>query len=326
MKFINVTLALILGIFSATIYPELLIVRKVNDRFMSLLTAMITDSDSQKIMDIILKYEWPMCIAQDLNPQEQNALLTPDKPFAEELFIQNKIQEVVGDQYWVIFVPTAIYELYVMLFESRHVGDDSLGAALKRMDALSEEEKYTLDLFDALAASNNPATVLAHVFDVFKRVNTIFFNEADGKKSTAWYINVMLGMHLFLHYPELAQSSNALELSNAIKNKSGAIITRLREELIKDYQPHLAFAVAQYNKEVVKDALANEPQTNIIGKVVQLEYEARELNKGLLLRGTSFVNLPVGFGKQAKAKLAGSTLIGDYTFIRDYAEKNTSPA
>jgi len=328
-----------IGIFlaPAALHPELLVIKKENGHFAPLTEADLPDS--QKIMDIILKYEWPMCIASDLTPAEQDALLTPNKPFAEERFIQNKIQESVGKQYEVIFIPTAIYELFGIFlgepFKTVHRRIAQGKGIIASANPLEiAREKYRIafagrstDTIDPrkILQSLNPAAVRAQVFNLYKEVNAIFFNT---EQSAAFYTNAVLGMFLFDRYPELAESRSALELFTIIKSRAGDITTRLRKIIITFYEQQIA-AQAQsvdFIVKMFKNSLQNEPQTNIISKVIHLEYEARELNKGLLLRGTSFEALQVGFGQQPKEMLlAGSTLQNKKALEKEYAKKTLTP-
>lgn len=105
--------AICLGILISAIpvYAELLVIKKGKHGFVPL-----DESDEKNkslIAHILLKYEWPMVIANsDLTKQEEDELLSP-KPYAEEKFIRRKLQ-AINPNYDVVFIPTSIYELFAV--------------------------------------------------------------------------------------------------------------------------------------------------------------------------------------------------------------------
>ena len=95
-----------------SVRAELLIVKKEGDAFVPLSEQDVAQH-SKQLQDILLKYQWPTVIMSDLTEQEQNELLIPAKPYAEEKFIEKKVQEVSPD-YGVMFVPKTLYELFAI--------------------------------------------------------------------------------------------------------------------------------------------------------------------------------------------------------------------
>jgi len=78
---------------SSLLHAELLIVKHGKDHLVPL------DASDEKnhaaIADVLLKYQWPMVITNTaLTKKERDELLTPDKSYAEEKFIRNKLQEI----------------------------------------------------------------------------------------------------------------------------------------------------------------------------------------------------------------------------------------
>lgn len=66
-----------------------------------------------EICQILLKYQWPMCLASDLTEEERSQLLGEHKAYAEELFIEEKLKErISGIDFVVLFFSTSLYELY----------------------------------------------------------------------------------------------------------------------------------------------------------------------------------------------------------------------
>lgn len=113
-----ISLYISLLFFHDSMYAELLFVKKNNDGF-----ALLSQEDSLKyggrIADALLKYQWPMCLASDLTAKEKDELFSTDTMYAEELFIQRKLQDV-DENLCTFFIPTALYELFeiIVFFES----------------------------------------------------------------------------------------------------------------------------------------------------------------------------------------------------------------
>ena len=103
-------------------HAELLILKQTDAGF-----APLDDSDKPNIPvieDILMKYQWPTSAAFALEPVEKRFniikdmgdLFTPDKPNAEEIWIEQKIQqETSNNTYRVVFFPTVLYELFAII-------------------------------------------------------------------------------------------------------------------------------------------------------------------------------------------------------------------
>lgn len=116
-------LLLVMLTIPTTSKTELLILKQTDAGF-----AVLDDSDKQNISiieKILLRYQWPTSAAFALDPiterrnilAETGDLFTPEKPNAEEIWIEQKIQEETGNQaYRVIFFPTALYEIFLIYF------------------------------------------------------------------------------------------------------------------------------------------------------------------------------------------------------------------
>jgi len=144
--------------FNFVMHAELLVVKKGDQGFVSLNEK--DEVNKAAIADVFLKYEWPMVIANTaLTKQEQDELLTAetaDKPYAEEMFIRKKLKEI-DEHYDVVFIPTALYELFALSFYKKNT-ENPLSAAISNMSSswidladLTQEDK---DVF--LAAASYP--------------------------------------------------------------------------------------------------------------------------------------------------------------------------
>jgi len=66
------------------------------------------------ILEVLLNYTWPACIGSDLTDEEKQELLAPQEN-AELNFVRKKLKQI-SKELDVIFVPTALYELFYIEF------------------------------------------------------------------------------------------------------------------------------------------------------------------------------------------------------------------
>lgn len=314
MNYVRIIAITFILIFSMS--AELLIVKKTESGFASLDTEESINHGKQ-ITDILLKYQWPLCIASALTQEEQDELLSPDKPYAEEIFIQKKIQALGKEfeQYYVVFIPTALYELFLiaLIFQTRGQENSLQKAVEKRLKPIAE---WKIDLTGILNENESAINVREKINNYFKINNELFLNNVEAKESAYFYINNQLATLLFKHFPEFMNSTDSLQLSNDIKNNSEKLSSLLINELelLGSGSRHRFFLpgkkIANSCTIRLVDYLQNEPKTNVLNKYIALEYEARKLNKALLIRGTSFIESQVSLGTQPmKRTLAGATLM-----------------
>jgi|GEM_PF-830727 len=296
--------------FSA-LHGELLIMAK--DKQTGLLRAM-TDQETlqyqSKISDVLLKYQWPMCIQSDLTPAEQVEYLAPGKPYAQEQFIHKKLQEVVSPEeidLQVMFVPDSFYELFCIAKNSATAFSEQYETAQKLDNIHVRQPNVDVRPMDIL---KHDATVAKEKLkQSFEEINGVFFKAQDGL--SAWStINNQLIEYVFNAHPELCHERDGVTLSNALEIKLEKLKEVLCEVLVAN--DRAASAAVRHNGEALW-AMQFEPKTHIISTVMSLEYEARSLNKALLLRGTSVVEKSSSskhLEQEEKLILAGSTMQG----------------
>lgn len=279
-------LAAFLFMVNITVYPALLIVKKEDGVFAPLAEA---DKDnSEKVATILIKYEWPMCIASNLTAKDQNALLTPDKAFAEESFIQNKLQETVSKDYFTVFVPTALYELFCIAHYLKSKGSQLMDPLRDAGNKL--EDMPILNLLPLLNEKVNPQSIRQQIFEQYKKINALFF---DAKENAAFYVNTLFGRWLLDNHSVLKDSTDSLGFSHAVKDKIDILVHSLMSEIKDIYQisagnPSSQLTEAEEEEEEnmagLISAFEKDPQDKLVLRVIALEYEAREANKALLLR------------------------------------------
>ena len=201
MKIKSFLLLTIVGICIAhtTTQAELLIIKKENNQFAPLSSENAADIEAgKKIQEILLKYQWPMCIMSDLTEQEQDELLTSNKPFAEETFIQNKIKETLqNDIYHIVFIPTTLYELFCIYLTFKTKDQQTpLKTAVESVivayiNRLYKPDKWEINLTKILNGENAANTIKKEVFNVYKHANSLFFDETVIKESenAFFYVN-----------------------------------------------------------------------------------------------------------------------------------------
>jgi hypothetical protein len=329
--------------------PELLIVKKTAEGF-----GPLDDSDvvnSTIIANILLKYQWPMCIAAELTEEEQNELLSSGQPCAEEFSIQKKIREHLKDNsYYVVFIPTTIYELFCMaqVFDVKDRLNPFQAQAEDTIGEFERDEKHWSDLRKILNKDEIAPVIRKQMFDIYKEINKTFF---DGReKNASFYINNALAAELFSKYPLLKNSVNDLDFSLTIQSHANEFAQYLTDRILRAHKPFNrnpiywrigrgAFSLMNEEMGRLIASLKTEHQTNILAKIIALEYEARKQNKALLLRGTSLEEFQISLGKDPKkAALLGSTLMKqesefdehtyerhDIPFETAYLEKKNEP-
>jgi len=324
MKFSSLTLSILCLLTPLHIFAELLIVKKVGDTMVPLdesdLTAKITNASelpaeiikennltaSDIIEDILLKYQWPMVVASKLTKEEQDALLTKDKPYAEEQFIEAKIrEETKRDDLHVVFIPTTIYELFVMV-EALKTNDQEnpLQNAFKEFTH-TKKELLSEDLFRLLISKgiNNTEAINNN----FKSANELFFKE----NKAYWYINQKLSQTLFASNELFKKTTrDSSELRSKIEQQSTLLINTFIQQLNSQILRR-RLSIHEYEREKLVKKISTKVSIALIENITKIEYEIQRINKALLIRGTSFVPFEIKkFGKKddTPTLLAGNTL------------------
>jgi len=286
--------------FNFIMHAELLVVKRGGEGFVQLDEKDEVNKDA--IANVFLKYEWPMVIANTaLTKQEQDELLTADKPYAEEEFIRNKLKQI-DERYDVVFIPTSIYEIGIIglmgdfgnkFYKSRgrmeeinesYVPQDPLENAVQNFI----RTKYYISLADILVTGDSINVAYKKIYAVYTRANAFFYPEAF------FYVNNALIAKLFDAYPTLKSNHNGQAVSVDLESKASQIYT-------------------------VLESVGFKPNATILSQVLSIEYEARKKNKGLLLRGAPerFLSV-VGEGESPIAVM--DTMIQEKYFFTDVAK------
>lgn len=318
--------------FGAVLRSEMLIFKE-NEGKLTTLTADDLAKNGNALAALLLKYEWPMCTASQLSLPERDALLSPGAPYAQELFIQNKINEKFT-QYRVAYIPTCLYELFVILQLFATKGENNtlqtfIREVMTAKEGTALSHRWNIDIARLI---NKERDKPQEFIIIRERINGAYRNVNDsvyhGAHSLFFYINNLLTAQLINLYPGLQTITDSQSLSASIKNHSTHLTTFIIDALLSLYDVRNLDKLRLANIDIGysnRDSIVNlvlslkkEKESAIVAKVVALEYEAQEQNKGLLLRGTTFEDFPVGlsFPQVGKKKvlaeqktLAGSTML-----------------
>jgi hypothetical protein len=318
---------LVLFTLHTSLRAELLIVKKVDNVFVPLDSS--DDKNGKAIADILLKYEWPMCIANEhFTDEEKRELLAPNKPYAEELFIQKKIREALPNQphqYSVVFIPTVLYELFCIeqaIAWDSEVMNPFIKAARETLVSAIKKINH-LDIIDIINSSKSAHAIRKEIYDMYVDCNNVFYYN-NGDQSAFLYINNVITKKILDNFPDFKDCDDGLKLSERIKGKSNGIaayfiteILKSSKEQIVDLDEILKLAgKVNIGKEMmqklevgsvihIKRYLEKElSEHKIVSQVLSLEYKARGLNKALIFRG----NFNIRIGESSREQLFGSTL------------------
>lgn len=324
MKKMIYLLAIILGIVAIhmPIHAEFIVMKQTKEGFAPL-DEDNDDIDESKMQRVLMACQWPMDISSHHKDVQAEEVLKPNNARIEERVAERVIAncslfekgDPAAPSFRIIFFPTCLYELFVIC--EAYMGeknDNPLQKAIEKVytkqpDLWPEYAEGTIDLKD-LIKSNDPQAVRKKMNDRYMKVNKIFMGGSD----TAYvYINHKLAAWLLSEYPHFKQSTDSAALSDAIQKNIEEIKTKLIGRLTKLSEPMLAYEprgsnAKQYGKQLI-NTLKQELGNRLISSYIALEYEARELNKGILIRGTSFEEFNGHEKDQDQKMIAGSTVL-----------------
>lgn len=305
MKLLKRTLFIVSLIAMSYVHAELLVIKKTTDGFAPLDAS--DEKNKVELAQTFLDYEWPMVIANTkLTKEEMDELLTAGKPNAEEEFIRAKVKEV-NPNYDVVFVPTSLYELF------------AIGEISNAKEITWHPMQY---------AAKNPLELAAIAVG-----NDKFYPDAF------MYINSQLIEKLFSAFHLIKEAQTTDAIANGIRTQSSSIAAifinsmdtdNFLGDLIKKYE------MAPKNPRTIKS-------NGALAQTIALEYEARALNKGLLLRATESIDifktersvpwdewlaLPEEQKKTARMRVMGSTILSKTnlkSLAQAYKSKQIAP-
>jgi|GEM_PF-1952267 len=343
------TIALALGAltFHMPIHAELLIMKQTKEGF-----APIDESndyiEKAPMQKVLMACQWPMDISSEHKHIQREEVLKPNNARIEERAAEKAIANYFiveeGESLRVVFFPTCLYELFVIHEAYTQKNDNPLQQAIKKTyeaqpDLWSQNGEGKIYLQSIIGSKGSPQEIRTKINDRYMNVNKIFMG-ASG--SAYMYINQKLITWLLTEYPDLKQSKDSAALSDAIQKNIEEIKTKLITRLTKLDEPVTAYEprdsdARKYGKQLI-DNLKKESSNKLISNYIALEYEARELNKGILIRGTSFAEFKQLENDKNKKMIAGSTVLQEQrkyddqteeittkSFEQAYKEKDTTP-
>jgi hypothetical protein len=364
MKIIIRILAITLVLGALTLHVPIraeLLVMKQTDTGIAPLDENNDDMDETAIQKVLMACQWPMDISNERKIIPREEVLKPNNARIEERVAEQAIANYSlfekGDPLAptfrlvrVVFFPTCLYELFAIheAYTTQNT-DNPLQKAIKKTyeqqpGLWSQYSEGRIYLDPIIGGKGNPQEIRTKINDIYMKVNKIFIGQSD---SAYMYINHKLATWLLTEYPDLKQSKNSAALSEAIHLKIEEIKTKLIERLTSLSQIKLIFQEYEsrdsdarqygYGYQLI-NGLKRESTNKLLSNFIALEYEARELNKGILVRGTSFEEFQQLQDDSNKKMIAGSTVLqeqfrrnfetGETTnkpFEQAYKEKETRP-
>lgn len=153
-----------------------------------------------------------------------------------------------------------------------------------------------IDLNSAFS-EKNPPIAQKRVYAIFNQVNNAYY----APDNTLLYLNNECIKQLFEWYPYLKTVLTPGNISKNIELLALEVATQCIAQLKSVY------STDKYYSSVIYD-LGCTHDTTLLGTVIDLEYQARKENKGILFRGTSFLDVSIRHSdnKSKKKKILGS--------------------
>lgn len=256
-------------------------------------------ADGKAIIEILQKYSWPTCTTADLTLYEKNELLS-NIAAGEERFIQKVFNKRFGyGTYAVVFVPTTLYELFcIMFYYKTYSLNNPYQRIVKNIFALNynDDPLNGIDL-NSVFSEKNPRIARKKVYAIFNEVN----NAYSAPDNTLLYLNNECIKQLFVWYPSLKKVLAPGDISKNVEHLALGVATQCIGQLKSFYSNDKYYSSAIYD-------LGCSHDTTLLGTVIDLEYQARKENKGILFRGSSFLNVSIrpSDTKSKKKKILGS--------------------
>lgn len=305
---------------------ELLILKQGADKFMPLSQEDI-NKNGNAISQTILRYQWPMCIMSGLSKADIYELGSSE-PCAEEIFIERKLREI-SDDYRVVFIPTTLYELFFILCSTEN---PEVIDSIKQTFLLAyayfkfDKDRKLGDLINQFRSNDSTQHDLleqiSNINQIYKIFNNIFFDmnalnlalsaaglDAMPEGSVASYLLLNQKIVDFLFSTDYAEalkkSSSSSDFSSIIEANAESVLKHIQSlfNIFIKASKSLTWSKFYYIGNVINllktfDLNGNGDNINFLNRMIVLEYEARNLNNGILIRGT--LPLPVEIEEMQK--------------------------
>jgi len=277
------------------------------------------------ILKILLKYTWPSCIGHDLTDKEKKELFA-NKSGAERDFVSKKLKEL-NKALDVVFIPTTLYELYVIYVYTEHELEhfesddhDDFEVWVDLLPILNQtKSEVEQKIQDKKLKKISPAEyVKREINEEFGKYNKRIFEPVNIDVSAE--INVLMVqqklVHLLSEFYKI-NNHNLINFEQAIFQKREQLKNDFFEKFIDLEEKFFEkigkqetssedntykFSVDntnsvdntdkddqyEYNIELYKQ---RENEVQILKKTIDLEYEAFKQNKGLLFRGSTLFDV-----------------------------------
>lgn len=190
------------------VHAHLLVVQKNKQGLFEPLSDENIEKYNDDILDILVHYTWPSCVAYDLSDDEKNEILVPQQG-SEQNFVSKKLQEI-DQSLDVIFAPTTLYELFYINTYLNSIKN-------KCKKAPSSEQK--LYLTDPAYIDSEVANVLEEIEEILNQDELVVKNKIKESKesiSPAEYVKEEINELFRTHNNKLFDKEDSFGYPNVL--------------------------------------------------------------------------------------------------------------
>ena len=219
-----ITLFIICTTLLSSAQAELVIGKRMNGNFVAL-----EDSDQElfkRAHKVLITYQWPMCLAHihEFSDQEKK-LLFSSKPYAEENFIRNQVQQL-DKNLDLIFVPTTMYELFCYLTFFKSSEDSIAWNAAREIGNKFENGEFDDLYYQSIA--RKPVNDQRRLSFAFYAA----FNGLAPVSDFAFIAHQQLASFLINHVAGCAQPATSGNLTKKIEQEGASLVQCIISELV----------------------------------------------------------------------------------------------
>lgn len=247
------------------------------------------EKEYKKIYTILQTYQWPMVIgtADKIGKSALAELTKSDAENAEEKFIRKKLKELSPD-YDIAFIPTFFYEIFIIVSYLAHEAQDPM-QSFPYFSTLGELS-YTRFIFEKclnvdkkiLEIVKNSQGTIQDIYKYYEEINFPL-------NWTYLYVHMMIN-NAFLKFVTLNTKAFETNIQDALDTH----IIELLDLIIKSKPNPWEF-------KYLHDEAARK-------KIINLEYEARKKNVGILYRGGKARKIYIVGAEEPKVPIEGAFL------------------
>lgn len=286
-------------LLSMSLSAEILIVQKVNNIFEPFPGKKANKAELDTIADILLTYQWPMCIMnENLSPEEWRALLFEGKS-AEAEFITKKLH-AINPNYYAFWVPTTFFHLvcldllfnvnpHTIFSDDGDIGENKFLMAVRELPRVTNSNNNIIDKSwkNLLLSPQKTDDARKKSFRPYQTINNHFY-----KKHSAYFtINRRVAEKLFFYNQDLKNNINNEDIYETVisiikDTKGTSFVNAITEAYMLSGWSYYYTDPSNYPIARRFDFKAGIDRT-YLQNAITIEYNANDQNKEILFRGTA---------------------------------------